>query len=158
MWLRGPPVQFRSGKTGISGLSISTRTRQKESTTWSAVVDQAKLGRSLFPVVSLLYYAEIADSATQKQVFETVRKSLEFELAIIAEVNNPFGYSREYVRTRPALAGRASFSRTTAMRLRGGRERMHDWLRLRPQHIWRSRFSRMTRSFVGSWMRLLRIS
>lgn len=52
------------------------------------------------PVVSLLYYAEIADAATRKQVLETVRRSLEFELAITAEVNNPFGYSREYVQDK----------------------------------------------------------
>jgi len=52
------------------------------------------------PVVSLLYYAEIADAATRKQVLETVRRSLEFELAITAEVSNPFGYSREYVQDK----------------------------------------------------------
>ena len=34
-----------------------------------------------FPVVSLLYYAEIADSDTRKQVLDTVKKSLRFELA-----------------------------------------------------------------------------
>jgi hypothetical protein len=33
-------------------------------------------------------------------VLEKVRKSLEFELAITAEVNNPFGYSREYVQDK----------------------------------------------------------
>jgi Glycosyl hydrolase family 9 len=52
------------------------------------------------PVVSLLYYAEIAEPATRKQVLDVVRKSLEFELAITAEVNNPFGYSREYVQDK----------------------------------------------------------
>ena len=50
-----------------------------------------------FPVVSLLWYSEIADSAIQKQVFEAVKKSLSFELATTGEVNNPFGYAREYV-------------------------------------------------------------
>jgi Glycosyl hydrolase family 9/Cellulase N-terminal ig-like domain len=53
-----------------------------------------------FPVVSLVWYSEIADPATQKQVFETVRKSLTFELATTAEVNNPFGYAREYVQDK----------------------------------------------------------
>ena len=52
------------------------------------------------PVVSLLYYAEIAEPATQKRVLDVVRKSLEFELAITAEVSNPFGYSREYVQDK----------------------------------------------------------
>jgi hypothetical protein len=61
-----------------------------------------------FPVVSLLYYAEIADAATKQQVLDTVRKSLEFELSLTAEVNNPFGYSREYVQDKTG-ARRTSF-------------------------------------------------
>lgn len=61
-----------------------------------------------FPVVSLLYYSEIADPAAKQQVLDTVRKSLEFELAITSEVNNPFGYSREYVQDKTG-ARRTSF-------------------------------------------------
>ena len=53
-----------------------------------------------FPVVSLLYYSEIADPAAKEHVLDTVRKSLTFELAITSEVNNPFGYSREYVQDK----------------------------------------------------------
>lgn len=53
-----------------------------------------------FPVVSLLYYSEIADPATKQQVLDKVRKSLGFELAITSEANNPFGYSREYVQDK----------------------------------------------------------
>jgi hypothetical protein len=53
-----------------------------------------------FPVVSLLYYSEIADPAVKDQVLDTARKSLAFELAITSEVNNPFGYSREYVQDK----------------------------------------------------------
>lgn len=53
-----------------------------------------------FPVVSLLYYSEIADAATKQQVLDVVKKSLEFELALTAEVTNPFGYSREYVQDK----------------------------------------------------------
>ena len=53
-----------------------------------------------FPVVSLLYYSDIADPATKAQVLAAVRKSLQFELAITSEVNNPFGYSREYVQDK----------------------------------------------------------
>jgi hypothetical protein len=53
-----------------------------------------------FPVVSLLYFAEIADPVTKQHVLDTVRKSLEYELAITSEVNNPFGYSREYVQDK----------------------------------------------------------
>jgi Glycosyl hydrolase family 9/Cellulase N-terminal ig-like domain len=61
-----------------------------------------------FPVMSLLYYSEIADPSVKQQVLETVKKSLEFELAITAEVNNPFGYSREYVQDKTG-AKRTSF-------------------------------------------------
>ena len=61
-----------------------------------------------FPAVSLLYYVEIADPAAKQQVLDTVKKSLQFELAITAEVNNPFGYSREYVQDK-AGARRTSF-------------------------------------------------
>jgi hypothetical protein len=52
------------------------------------------------PVVSLLYYSEIADAAVKQRVLDTVKKSLEFELTISSEVNNPFGYSREYVQDK----------------------------------------------------------
>ena len=50
------------------------------------------------PVVSLLEYAEIASPAAQKQVHDTVERSLRFELSITSEVNNPFGYARQLVR------------------------------------------------------------
>jgi hypothetical protein len=60
------------------------------------------------PMVSLVYYAEIADPKMKEQVLATVRKSLEFELGITSEVNNPFGYSREYVQDKSG-ARRTSF-------------------------------------------------
>jgi len=49
------------------------------------------------PVVSLLAYSEIADPATAAEVLAVVRRSLEFELAVTAEVPNPFGYARNLV-------------------------------------------------------------
>lgn len=61
-----------------------------------------------FPDVSLLYYSEIADAAVQAQVLEVVKKSLQFEMGITAEVTNPFGYSREYVQDKTG-ARRTSF-------------------------------------------------
>jgi hypothetical protein len=61
-----------------------------------------------FPVVALLYYSEIADASTKTRVLDVVRKSLGFELAITREVNNPFGYSREYVQDKTG-ARRTSF-------------------------------------------------
>ena len=61
-----------------------------------------------FPVVSLLYYSEIADSPTKQRVLEIVKRSLQFELGITNEVNNPFGLSREYVQDKTG-ARRTSF-------------------------------------------------
>jgi hypothetical protein len=51
------------------------------------------------PVISLLGYYEIADDATRVRVLATVRKSLEFELALTREVANPFGYARQLVQS-----------------------------------------------------------
>jgi hypothetical protein len=51
------------------------------------------------PVISLLEYAKIAAPDAQKQVRETVQRSLQFELTVTSEVNNPFGYARQLVRT-----------------------------------------------------------
>ncbi len=50
------------------------------------------------PVVSLLEYREIAAAPQQDQVRAAVERSLRFELATTAEVNNPFGYARQLVR------------------------------------------------------------
>lgn len=49
------------------------------------------------PVISLLEYAQIATPAIQKQVRDVVERSLRAELAVTAEVNNPFGYARQVV-------------------------------------------------------------
>jgi hypothetical protein len=48
-----------------------------------------------FPVLSLLYYAEIASPEIQQKVRSAVKKSLEFQLDINHGVNNPFGYARQ---------------------------------------------------------------
>jgi Glycosyl hydrolase family 9 len=50
------------------------------------------------PVISLLEYMQIADTATQQKVRSVVKRSLEFELSVTNEVNNPFGYARQLVR------------------------------------------------------------
>jgi len=49
------------------------------------------------PLVSLLYYRPYATSATRAAINTAVRRSLEHELNITHEVNNPFGYSRQLV-------------------------------------------------------------
>jgi hypothetical protein len=51
------------------------------------------------PVISLLEYSAIASPEQQKKVRETVERSLRFELGVTGEVNNPFGYARQLVRT-----------------------------------------------------------
>jgi Glycosyl hydrolase family 9/Cellulase N-terminal ig-like domain len=50
------------------------------------------------PVISLLDYAQLASPEQQPKVHEAVKRSLRFELATTAEVNNPFGYARQLVR------------------------------------------------------------
>lgn len=60
------------------------------------------------PVVSLLKYAEVAGGPRRTRVLETVRKSLEYELAVTAEVANPFGYARQFVQDKTG-ARRTSF-------------------------------------------------
>lgn len=61
------------------------------------------------PVISLLEYAQIASPEEQKKVRQVVERSLRFELAVTAEVNNPFGYARQLVRTREGKLRSAFF-------------------------------------------------
>lgn len=49
------------------------------------------------PVVSLLYYYPYASADLQKSIKSAVKSSMEYELSITHEVNNPFGYSRQLV-------------------------------------------------------------
>jgi peroxiredoxin len=49
------------------------------------------------PLVSLLYYCPYATQSTRTAIRAAVKRSLEHELAITHEVNNPFGYSRQLV-------------------------------------------------------------
>ncbi len=53
-----------------------------------------------FPVVSLLYYGEIASAETQQKVRDAVKKSLAFQLSLNQEVNNPFGYARQLTQNK----------------------------------------------------------
>ena len=61
------------------------------------------------PVISLIEYARIASPEEQKKVREVVERSLRFELRVTAEVNNPFGYARQVVRTREGKLRSAFF-------------------------------------------------
>ncbi len=61
------------------------------------------------PVISLLDYYEIADPETRSRVLATVKKSLEFELAVTKEVANPFGYARQLVQSTNGVRRTAFF-------------------------------------------------
>lgn len=50
------------------------------------------------PVISLLEYRTIASPGARARVLDAVKKSLDFELSVTDEVNNPFGYARQLVR------------------------------------------------------------
>ena len=50
------------------------------------------------PVVALLEYDLIATPSQQQNVRDAVRRSLSYELQVTDQVNNPFGYARQFVR------------------------------------------------------------
>ena len=51
------------------------------------------------PVTALCRFIDMeADEALRRNVLSTIRRALEFELAVTKEVNNPFGYARQYVK------------------------------------------------------------
>jgi hypothetical protein len=62
-----------------------------------------------FPVVSLLYYAEVADESDRRSALDAVRKALGFDLAVTDEVANPFGYCRQYVQNKAGVRRTAFF-------------------------------------------------
>lgn len=61
------------------------------------------------PVIGLLEYLQIAEPAIRPQVLDTVKKSLEFEMAVTAEVANPFGLARQLVQTTNGVRSSAFF-------------------------------------------------
>lgn len=61
------------------------------------------------PVVSLLNYAAIASPEQRRRALQTVEHTLRFELAVTAEVNNPFGYARQLVRSKDGTLRTAFF-------------------------------------------------
>jgi hypothetical protein len=48
------------------------------------------------PVISLMNFYPLAPATMQPRLKETIRRYMQYELALTAEVNNPFGYSRQY--------------------------------------------------------------
>jgi hypothetical protein len=61
------------------------------------------------PLVSLMEYARVAAPEERQKVRTVVERSLRFELAVTAEVNNPFGYARQLVRTKEGKLRSAFF-------------------------------------------------
>lgn len=58
------------------------------------------------PVVALVYYYPYASLEMQGKIKDALKKSLTFELGITSEVNNPFGYSRQF--TQDTLGNKKS--------------------------------------------------
>jgi len=48
------------------------------------------------PIVSLVNYYSVAPATAKTNVLQTIKKYMQYELALTGEVNNPFGYSRQY--------------------------------------------------------------
>jgi hypothetical protein len=61
------------------------------------------------PVISLIEYSQIAAPEEQKKVRSVVERSLRFELSVTGEIDNPFGYARQLVRTREGKLRTAFF-------------------------------------------------
>jgi hypothetical protein len=50
------------------------------------------------PLISLIKFLDIAKVEIKTDVLESIKKSVEFELATTSEINNPFGYARQLVK------------------------------------------------------------
>lgn len=61
------------------------------------------------PLVALIYYMDICSNEFKNQVLSTIKKSLEFELAITSEVPNAFGYARQLVQHKDGKRNSAFF-------------------------------------------------
>jgi hypothetical protein len=63
-----------------------------------------------FPLVALCRFLDIEkQDAGRQRVIRALQSSVDFELGITAEVNNPFGYARQYVKAVNEPAKRAAF-------------------------------------------------
>jgi len=105
-------------------------------------------------VVSLLCYTEIADSGMKEEVLEAVKKSLQHELAVTAEGNNPFGYDRQLVQDKTGNLHTAFFFPHNSDAARGGKGKMRGWRLCRQRHHWRNRILPTTLSSRSNWARL----
>jgi len=63
-----------------------------------------------YPLVALSRYLDVEkDEAKRNIAIETIRQSVEFQLDITKEVNNPFGYPRQYVKAIDESENKSSF-------------------------------------------------
>lgn len=61
------------------------------------------------PIVSLLNFYPLATADIQASLKTTIRKYMQYELALTSEVNNPFGYSRQYTEDTAGIRKTAFF-------------------------------------------------
>ncbi|PCH52843.1 MAG: chitobiase [Flavobacteriaceae bacterium] len=63
-----------------------------------------------FPVIALCRYLDIEkDNTNRQKAIEAIKQSVDFELKITNEVNNPFGYPRQYVKAINEETSRSAF-------------------------------------------------
>lgn len=62
------------------------------------------------PVVALVTYASIVDPTHRLELRRVIRRSLDFQLRITSDVNNPFGYARKLVQMRDGSIATKYFS------------------------------------------------
>ncbi|PSW19036.1 chitobiase [Photobacterium sanctipauli] len=92
--------QSRHWAIRLSARQVSDETRQHY---WSANQDGSRPyyhgAEAGLPAISLMCYLKVeTDTANQQRIGDIVHRALGFELAITHEVNNPFGYPRQYVK------------------------------------------------------------
>lgn len=61
------------------------------------------------PVVALASYAGIATAAQRQRALDSIRKSLDFQLRITGEVDNPFGHARQLMQSKDGRVFAAFF-------------------------------------------------
>ena len=62
------------------------------------------------PIISLVRYLSMeTKQAYRNRAIEAIRAAVDFELEITGEVNNPFGYARQYVKATNEISNRTAF-------------------------------------------------
>ncbi len=62
------------------------------------------------PIIALCRYLDVENKEKYRSIaINAIQKSVDFELTITNEVNNPFGYARQYIKATNELTKRSSF-------------------------------------------------